>query len=410
MTVVAGRYHLLDQIGEGAMGIVWLAHDQKLEREVAIKILRPLVASDSEQRQRFAREARVLAQLSNEHIVRVFDYVDDGEQALLVMERIEGVNLAQATARSLPLTVAEAAAYLAPVAQALAYAHTKGVIHRDLNPSNVLIESHSGRVVTTDFGLARLVRSSSTLTATGTLIGTPEYWSPEHARGRLTDGASDMYALGCILFLLLSGKLPFEGDDRLEVGLRRAHEPAPSLRKRLDATPEALGFADSLLAHDPADRPSARAAASVLAELAEGAHVPISGLHAGAPAAPTTVVFSSEKPTVVAATPARVEVKTWTRKSVLLAAFTVSAAATLGGFFLFNALTAPALHAPTLVSLRESAARARVQQSLPGTEVKVARRYSVRVAAGRVMRQKPSAGEQVTRGSLIQLVVSKGTP
>jgi len=406
MTIVAGRYYLLERIGEGAAGIVWLAHDQKLEREVALKVLRPLVAADAEQRQRFAREARVLAQLSDDHIVRVFDYVDDGEQAMLVMEHVDGVNLAQATAKRLPLPVGEAAVYLAPVAQALAYAHAKGVIHRDLTPSNVLIEGHSGRVVTTDFGLARLVRSSSTLTATGTLIGTPEYWSPEQARGRPTNGATDLYALGCILFLLLTGRLPFEGDDRLAVGLRRAHERAPSLRERLpDSAPRTIAFVDSLLAQDPADRPSARAAASMLAELGEGARVPVAGVQVDAPEAPATVAFSSEKPTVVVATPAARP-----RKRAVLAAFAVSAAATLGGFFLYDVLTASALHAPRLVALRESAARARIRQALPGAEVKVARTYSLRVAAGRVIRQDPSAGEQLASGSLIRLVVSKGTP
>ncbi|HEY2374091.1 MAG TPA: protein kinase [Gaiellaceae bacterium] len=411
MTLVAGRYCLLERIGEGGAGIVWLAQDQKLEREVALKVLRPLVAADLEHRQRFAREARVLAQLSNDHIVRVFDFVDDGEQAVLVMEHVDGVNLGQATAKRLPLPLPEAAGYLAPVAHALAYAHAKGVIHRDLAPSNVLIERHSGRVVTTDFGLARLVRSSSTLTATGTLIGTPEYWSPEQARGRSTNGATDIYALGCILFLLLSGRLPFEGDDRLAVGLRRAHEPAPSLRERRpEAAPQTTAFVDSLLAHDPADRPSASAVASVLAELAGGAHLPTGDVDVDLPVAPTTVAFLPEKPTTVLATPAQEDVRTRPRKRVLLAAFAVSAAATLGGFFLYDTLTGSALHAPRVVALREGAARARIHRSLPGTEVEVARTYSLRVRAGRVIRQEPSAGEQIARGSLMRLVVSKGTP
>ena len=120
-----------------------------------------------------------------------------------------------------------------PVAQALAYAHGRGVVHRDLTPSNILIERGSGRVVTTDFGLARIARSTGSLTATGVLLGTPEYWSPELALGRENGAAADLYALGCILFLLLSGRLPFEGEDRLAVGLRRAHDDAPSLQSLL---------------------------------------------------------------------------------------------------------------------------------------------------------------------------------
>jgi serine/threonine-protein kinase len=406
VTVLAGRYALVDRIGEGATGEVWLAHDQKLERDVAVKVLRPLVASEPEQRRRFGREARVLAQLSHEHIVRLFDYVDDGTQALLVMEYVDALNLAEATARSLPLPVGDAAAYLAPVARALAYAHAKDVVHRDLTPSNVLIERRDRRVVVTDFGLARLARSTSTLTAAGTLIGTPEYWSPEQARGRPTDGATDMYALGCIFFLLLSGRLPFEGEDRLAVGLRRAHEAAPSLGERRRAVmPEAVELADALLAHDPTDRPSARETASALAALADDAPT-ASPLRGRADESRSTVAFSVEQPTVVAERPVRRR----SRRRTLVTAFALSAATTVGAFLLLDALTTPVLRAPKLVALRESAARARIHEALPGTTVQVARTYSLRVAAGRVIRQEPSAGRQLPHDSFMRLVVSSGTP
>lgn len=408
MSLLAARYVLIERIGEGATGFVWLAHDQKLERDVAIKVLRPVAASDSEQRRRFAREARVLAQLSNEHIVRVFDYVDDGNQAFLVMEHIDGVDLARATAAALPLRVDQAAAYAAPVARALAYAHRKGVVHRDLTPANVLIESRSGRVVTTDFGLARLARSSSTLTATGTLIGTPEYWSPEQARGSAIDGATDMYALGCILFLLLTGQLPFAGDDRLAVGLRRVHEAAPSLRDLTPHAPEpVIDLVDSLLAHDPADRPAAQSAAATLEALADGARVPTGFVGSAAREDAVTVLLPKETATVVIppAKPA-----TRGRWRSLLVAFLLSAATTLGLFFLVEAFTASAPRAPRLVGLREVAARVRLQRSLPDARLDVVRVYSERVATGRVMRQEPRAGVRVPGGAPIRLVVSKGTP
>jgi serine/threonine protein kinase len=214
MTVLGARYELLDKIGEGGMAVVWLARDRKLERDVAIKLLRRFVAEDTAQSRRFHREARALAALAHEHIVRIYDYVSDGEQAFLVMEYVAGGNLAQATRRRLPITLPEAATYMQPVARALAYAHARGVAHRDLTPSNILIERGSGRVVTTDFGLARITRSTGSLTATGVLLGTPEYWSPELALGRESGAGADLYALGCILFQLLSGRLPFEGEDR----------------------------------------------------------------------------------------------------------------------------------------------------------------------------------------------------
>ena len=230
MTVLAARYELLDKVGEGGMSVVWRARDRELDREVAIKMLRSLVAPDPAQLRRFHREARALAALAHGHIVRIYDYISNDEQSFLVMEYVDGANLAQTTRGRLPLPTGEAAAYMRPVAQALAYAHGRGVVHRDLTPSNILIERGSGRVVTTDFGLARIARSTGSLTATGVLLGTPEYWSPELALGRENGAAADLYALGCILFLLLSGRLPFEGEDRLAVGLRRAHDDAPSLQ------------------------------------------------------------------------------------------------------------------------------------------------------------------------------------
>ena len=184
MRILADRYELVEKIGEGGMSVVWRAHDARLEREVAVKLLRPFVAGEPDRRSRLAREARTLAALSNDHIVRVYDYAEAGEDAFLVMEFIEGCNLARATFHRLPVPWSEAASYARPVCDALAYAHAKGVIHRDLTPANVLIERDTGRVVTTDFGLARIARSGGSATTIGVLLGTPEYWSPEQAMGR----------------------------------------------------------------------------------------------------------------------------------------------------------------------------------------------------------------------------------
>src|SRR5262249_9297697 len=155
MAVLADRYALLEQVGEGGMSVVWRARDTRLERDVAIKLLRSFVAAEPEQKQRFEREARTLANLTSDYIVRVYDYVDAGEQAFLVMEYVDGGNLAETTLGRLPLPVPEAAAYAAPVAKALAYAHGRGVVHRDLTPTEVLIDSETGRGLTSDFGLAR---------------------------------------------------------------------------------------------------------------------------------------------------------------------------------------------------------------------------------------------------------------
>ncbi len=300
MTTLGDRYELQAQVGEGGMGVVWRAFDRKLERDVAIKLLHSFIANDREQRRRFNREARTLAGLANEHIVRVYDYVEDGEQSFLVMEYVAGPSLAEATLEKLPLPPGVAAWYAKPVAEALAYAHPRGVIHRDLTPANILVEQATGRVVTTDYGLARIARSAGSLTATGVLIGTPEYWSPEQAMGRESDSASDMYALGCILFLLLSGRLVFGGDDRLAIGLRRAHEDAPSLREvKPDAPERAVALVDSLLSRDPAGRPTAAEAAAALAEIAPLRMPPQFDSAVRTTIEPATILLSREAPTLL---------------------------------------------------------------------------------------------------------------
>jgi eukaryotic-like serine/threonine-protein kinase len=240
------------------MGVVWRAHDLNLGRNVAVKLIHPWIADDEESRRRFDREARLLGSLTHENIVRVYDYGEARGSAYLVMELVDGENLAQACAGKLPLNWPKASAYLAPVSAALADAHAREIVHRDLSPANILIEEATGRVVVTDFGLARVARASRSLTATGVLIGTPEYWSPEQATGRDTDGSTDMYALGCILFQLLTGHLPFEGEDRLALGLRRALEDPPPLTEWLEKpSPEAMELSSALLRRDPKARPIA---------------------------------------------------------------------------------------------------------------------------------------------------------
>ena len=418
------------------MGVVWRAHDRTLGRDVAIKLLRPLVASDAQQRLRFEREARTLAGLANEHIVRVHDYVDDGEQAFLVMEYVDGRNLADTTFARLPLDVGEAAWYAAPVAEALAYAHAKGVVHRDLTPANILVEHETGRVVTTDFGLARVARSGGSLTTVGMLVGTPEYWSPEQALGRETGTACDLYALGCILFLLVGGRLPFEGDDRLAVGLRRAHEQAPSLTTLAPEVPAvAADLVDSLLSADPGGRPDAAATAASLSVLAAAPEWPARSVRREHDA-PTAVTFgrptahledawptvsgasaeaeaSALPPSTAASPPStgpKVRLLSGGPRRRLLVLGGVAAAGLLAAAVAAWLHEGPVRRVPEVVSLRPSAARAQILQSLPGAKVSVRWVYSTRVSLGRVISQRPAARTSVGRGAAVMLTVSKGTP
>jgi serine/threonine-protein kinase len=372
------------------MSVVWRARDQKLERDVAIKLLRPGIASDAENARRFQREARTLARLAHEHIVRVYDFVTSDGQSFLVMEHVGGENLGATARGRMPLAPADAAAYARPIAQALAYAHAHGVVHRDLTPANVLVERNSGRIVTTDFGLARAARGSGSVTAPGVLLGTPEYWSPEQALGRECNEPADMYALGCILYLLLSGHLPFEGDDRLAVGLRRAHEDAPSLT----SAPEPLvHLVDSLLERDSRRRPDAATVAAVLA----------GPLPQTQPVEPPTLAVPSEKPTAFLSPPPG------SRRRVVVALL-ASVGVIVLAFAYAGELGKPFASVPNVVRLREDAARAEIMRSLPAANVSVQRVYSTRVAAGLVISQQPMPRTKLAGRAEVQLVVSRGTP
>jgi serine/threonine-protein kinase len=412
--MLAGRYRLAAPVGEGGMGVVWRARDVRLDRDVAVKVLRPFVACDPDLRRRFQREAQTLAGLSCPQIVRVYDHVDDDELAFLVMEFVDGPDLATETFGRLPLELAEAAWYGSQIAEALAHAHTKGVVHRDLTPANVLVERGTGRVVTTDFGLAKIARSASSQTSIGTLMGTPEYWSPEQATGDTAGPAGDLYALGCILFLLLSGRLPFAGDDRLAVGLRRAHEDAPALRSvRPDILAQAAALVDALLARPPATRPEAADAVRTLRTFAAPADNVRSAQTPDAFAGRPTQILLPEEVTLAAVSspppepaPATRRRRVWRRRLlVALAAATGTGAAILAGVF-----GGPSLQTPNVLLLSEAAAHARLAKTLPHATVTVHRVYSTRTPAGRVIGERPPAGARVSDYSRVVLTVSKGSP
>jgi serine/threonine-protein kinase len=381
---------------------------------VAIKVLRPFLAEDAEGRRRFGREARTLARLSSDHIVRVFDYAESGDTAFLVMEYVDGESLAAATFARLPVAWDEAARYARAVCRALAHAHSRGVIHRDLTPANVLIEHCTGRVVTTDFGLARIALGSTSISSTGALIGTPEYWSPEQATGRETDGSTDMYALGCILFLLLAGRLPFEGEDRLAVGLRRAHMDAPTLRAHATHVPRgAAELVDSLLARDPAGRPDARAAGAALDRVSRGGPAPASR-PATAASGPTRVM-PANRPTRLDPTAA------WTRPHGVrsrrprwVPALALGALAVAAGVATAIAsgvdLRSETPRTPALLGLTATEARAQIRAAAPTARITIRRAYSTSARAGRVMRQRPGPRATLAEGATVALTVSRGSP
>ena len=253
--VLAGRYSLERELGRGGMGVVYLAREVRLDRLVAIKLLPPHHADDSHLRDRFLREARTAAKLSHPHIIPIFAVDEVGAFVFFAMAYVAGETLTERVRRRGPLPPSEAGRLLREVAWALAYAHSQGLVHRDVKPDNIMLEEATGRALVADFGIAGQVRGAAGLDG-GEVIGTPEFMSPEQALGEHVDGRSDMYALGIVGYFALSGKLPFEAGKATEVLAKQITEPAPPLASVAAAVPRRLAHAiDRCLEKDPGDRP-----------------------------------------------------------------------------------------------------------------------------------------------------------
>lgn len=231
-TLLDKRYRLDAQIGQGGMSTVYRAFDVVLEREVAVKILHSDIAADKDQLERFRREARAVAQLSHPHIATVIDAGDDDAGGLggpyIVFEYVEGETLKQRIQRSGRLAIPEAVAYAIEIARALGAAHDRGIVHRDVKPQNVLVD-HAGSGKVTDFGIARVIDQKS-LTAAGRVLGTTDYVSPEQAMGEPVTGQSDIYALGIVLFEMLTGDVPFHGESQVAVAMKHVREEPPDVQ------------------------------------------------------------------------------------------------------------------------------------------------------------------------------------
>jgi len=237
-----GRYQIERELGRGAMGAVFLGRDLKIGRLVAIKTLAlsKEFAGDAltEARTRFFREAETAGRLQHPDIVTIFDAGEDQSLAFIAMEYLKGDDLQAHTQPAHLLPVASVAQVVARVADALAYAHSQGVVHRDIKPANVMIDLTANIVKVTDFGIARITDSSRT--RTGMVLGTPSFMSPEQMAGRRVDGRSDLYSLGVMLFQLLTGRLPHRSDSMAALMHQIAHDPAPEVRSLRPELPEAL--------------------------------------------------------------------------------------------------------------------------------------------------------------------------
>jgi serine/threonine-protein kinase len=237
-TTLNGRYRLEARIGSGGMSTVYRATDETLQRQVAIKLMNREIATDSDQLERFRREARAVAQLSHPHIVGVIDYGEDDGRPYIVFEYVEGETLKERIRRTGRLPTTEAVAYAIEIARALGVAHARHIVHRDVKPQNVLIDEE-GSAKVTDFGIARTLDEEG-LTADGRVLGTTDYVSPEQALGRPVTGQSDLYSLGIVLYEMLTGEVPFRGENQVAVAMKHVREDLPDVQTRRPEVSSAL--------------------------------------------------------------------------------------------------------------------------------------------------------------------------
>jgi tRNA A-37 threonylcarbamoyl transferase component Bud32 len=241
-TLLSQRYRLDAQVGAGGMSTVYRAFDTVLERQVAIKLMHREIARDSDQLERFRREARAVAQLSHPNLVGVIDAGEEGDPHFptpyIVFEYVEGETLKDRIRRNGRLTVSEAIAYAIEIARALGVAHDRGIVHRDVKPQNVLIDEE-GAARVTDFGIARSLHQEG-LTADGRVLGTTDYVSPEQALGHAVSGQSDLYSLGVVLFEMLTGDVPFKGETQVTVAMKHVRDELPDVQIRRPEVSAAL--------------------------------------------------------------------------------------------------------------------------------------------------------------------------
>ena len=421
-SVLGDRYTLLEVLGDGGMARVYLAHDNVLDRDVALKALREQYADDEGFVERFRREARNAASLNHPSIVQVYDQgcSEDGTY-YIVMEYVPGDTLKDRIAKEGPLHPGEAAGIASRVAEALNVAHDSGIIHRDIKPQNVLL-SASGEAKVADFGIARAA-SSKTMTDTNLVLGTAAYMSPEQVRGDRVGPASDLYSLGVVLYEMLTGRLPYEADDLIATAMKHINEPAPHPREANPAVPEDVdALVVKLLAKEPEDR---YASAAELAEDLRGIRDRLSPLAAGlgdrmTARIPQDAGRARTAATVVASgrgsiPPAGVGSRRWAL---------VPLVALLLGLILLGGLAwalsqglseqntpaaggAGRVEVPDVVGLSRDEAQQRLDDA--GLELgSKDEAPSSEFAEGAVIEQDPAAGTQAQRGIAVDLTVSEG--
>jgi serine/threonine-protein kinase len=286
--VLSGRYRLESKLGSGGMSTVYLSRDETLERWVAAKVLHREISDQPDQLERFRREARAVAQVSHPNVVAVIDAGEDGGRPYIVFEYVDGETLKQRIDRAGRLPLDEAAAYAIEVGRGLGAAHQRRLVHRDVKPQNVLIDSE-GRAKVTDFGIARELEQDG-LTKTGRVLGTTDYVSPEQAMGQAVDARSDIYSLGVLLYEMLTGEVPFTADNLVGVAMKHVNEKMPDVQRK---RPEASSALAAVVERATQKKPDKRYAdmSAMLADLEAALEVEVA--RAGGSQGEATTVLDS---------------------------------------------------------------------------------------------------------------------
>ncbi len=412
-TIVDGRYAVKRRIGAGGMAEVYCADDLQLGRKVALKVLYPRFAEDEEFLERFRREASSAAGLQHQNVVSVYDRGEVGDTAYIAMEYVDGRTLKTIVTEEGPLEPARAIELTAQILRAARFAHRRGVIHRDFKPHNVIVDAQDNAKVT-DFGIARA--GASDMTQTGSIMGTAQYLSPEQAQGLPVTGQSDLYSIGILLFELLTGRVPFEGDSAVAIALKQVSEtpPAPSVLnpavspaldrvvlRALEKEPagrfaDADEFAAALLATRGAPGVAAPTAATSVA--GAGPYLPPSDGTFVAPPAPVTGSYAYPAEPL-GPPPERDDPRRWW---IPLLVGLLVAAAVVGGLLLFSGKQ---VTVPSVLGAPQAEAEVTLRNRGFDTDTVL---KAAPDEAGTVIGQNPAADSKVDEGARITLTVSSG--
>lgn len=388
---LGGRYEIIAKLGSGGMSHVYQARDTILNRIVTVKVLRSDLAEDKDFVRRFQVEAQAVASLSHPNIVSIYDVGQENGIPYLVMEYVEGLTLKEIIQKDGPLSPAETVNLGVQVCAALAHAHEKGIIHRDIKSHNILV-TPGGRVKVTDFGLARVLSvPSATVTKSGTVMGSVHYLSPEQARGEETGPKSDLYSLGVVLYEAVSGHLPFEGDNPVTVALKHVQGPPPALSKDNPAIPQRLEeIIYKAMAKDPSQR--FQSAREMQQALSEGSL--LAGASAGADELTRELRLPGRKRRL--------------RPAALVSLILLLLVLAAGGGYVFYRwyFQGADVTVPQVTNMSQDQANSLLVAA--GLTPAITAVYSDSVKSGIVISQDPVSGYVMKKGQTVRLAVSQG--